>query len=497
MNTSRALSPELLQTVFDYARPSDLWTLLTVSKHINTVARRRLWRNLPSLVPLLKLLPGTLLLEGRIYRWVRFLDSSYIQSTDFIPQKYGSCLPAASEFDKFDLYAALVESIVDDIFNCPLDRYQVHESVYELLRRLRPGHNTLPNLRVFGYFQPKSPCASLVIPFLSIALECVSLDVKDDCTHHLLGEIQRICPTVTEIRLSGLLTADLVTALQGFPRLSALSLNFKNHYYDQYPPVQYSRLGAQVALKAFNMATRALESTNNLRSLAYNIPYTHRPFPAPQGRWLSTVTGLRLEGGLKDVQEHLSAFSNLETVSLHFDPYEASDRNMGHTLERCCNQLEAHSGHSLWALSISCRSLSNIFEYMQSLWRIPGMRCFGMRLETLDFGGTLPHLQRCDTLKIALHWPLLNDLIFTGRYGGFPSSLDDLLPLTSLPELTYLEVEGAPYPMDPCDLNFEQAQYNNYFADIVFPGARRAGHDTLALHDVLARPYVNPVIVDF
>lgn len=392
-----------------------------------------------------------------------------------------------------------METVVDDIFSCPLDRYQIHESVFESLHALHHMRNPLPNLRFVKYFRPRLRLGSL-IPFISPRLESFSLDVRHDCTKNILGEILRLCPTITDIRLSGLLTADLLTALGGFLNLSTLSLNFLRHYYDQNPPIQYSGLGPQISFDAFSAAIDALGGICTLKTLAYNVPYNHRPFPPPPHQFFRSVVNLRLEGHPQVVRRHLSAFSNLEAVSLHFDPYDLSDEDMGDALEKCCGQLETNSGHCLKLVSISCRSLLNIFEYIQPLWKISGIRAFGMRLETNNSHTPEPQLRRCDSLHIARHWPLLESLIFNGRYGGNGSSLHDLLPLTPLKKLERLQVPGVMYPLHPPDLDFKLGHCIEDLLDTVltgrplFPTDR---HDSLKCHDILARQYVNPMITDF
>lgn len=64
---------ELIELIVGHVPPSDLWALLQVSSHFHPVAVKLLWKVIPSIIPLLKLLPGSLLVKDGHYRWVGLL----------------------------------------------------------------------------------------------------------------------------------------------------------------------------------------------------------------------------------------------------------------------------------------------------------------------------------------------------------------------------------------------------------------------------------------
>lgn len=65
------LNFDVLENIFGYLNPYELLPLLVVSKPVYRVAIKFIWRVIPSLVPLIKLLPGRVTKKFMVYYWVR------------------------------------------------------------------------------------------------------------------------------------------------------------------------------------------------------------------------------------------------------------------------------------------------------------------------------------------------------------------------------------------------------------------------------------------
>lgn len=71
VQTRIQLVPDVLENIFSFLNSSELIPLLSVSRITYLLSRKFLWRVLPSLIPLVKLLPGKVFNRAMVYHWVR------------------------------------------------------------------------------------------------------------------------------------------------------------------------------------------------------------------------------------------------------------------------------------------------------------------------------------------------------------------------------------------------------------------------------------------
>lgn len=470
-----------MENIFGFLGPSELHPLLLVSRLVYYLSRKFLWKALPSLIPLVKLLPGTVIKRITVYHWVRASLCLTERLTKFIIK-----VPPIThkDFSAFDSHARLVESVAQDILSCPIHHQSIGEQVFEILQSLRPGHILLPNLKVLRYFRPILPSVTYALPFISSSLRSLSLDLKDNCTNGLLNSVFALSPRITEIRLSGLLTHSLLASLRSFADLSVLSLQFNEKYYNENLPHQNVGRVPQIVSQALSVAFEAIKGIKTLTTLGYNIPFEESSIPIPDNSWSRNVTSLRLDAPSSAMLHQLPAFTGLINVSLHLYSTTQSLSLSGDPLELCCKCLATHTRESLRVISITCGEilLRPVFDHVQPLMAISGIQAFALRLQKYVLYSDQPYVRHQDASQIAFHWPGLEELILTGRDNIIqsPPSIHDILPLSRLTVLKILQIQGLPLTVYP----FSQG-INSLFSG---PNYRSDGFSSShQLHDVLAR----------
>lgn len=344
------------------------------------------------------------------------------------------------DFATFDRYALFVEQISQNV-TAPAINF--NNDIFRQLQQCRPNHTLLPSLRILELSHQDSLQEFLVTPFLSMRLQSVVLRFKNRLNDDVLLDLANVSPDITSLTVIGDLAPAIFLPLRRFRKLLSLYLDFGEfNYSSQFPK------------NSFWIVSHALEELPCLESLSLTIPSGLLPLGDPAKR--RGIRTLNLSAPANEMMRQLSLYSSLIEVSLFFTDRRAIPSSK---IKACCAHLECTSKSSLQSFSLACIPASSIFVGFAPLLNAHSMRSFALNAWEFPFvqrRSVRPQLTDVEVSKMVNAWPLLEELVLTGRSHEF--SLLSLSSLARLPYLLHLRLPGVTIPLDPTNHDLKSWQ---------------------------------------
>ncbi|KAJ3500121.1 hypothetical protein NLJ89_g9931 [Agrocybe chaxingu] len=378
-------------------RHPDLACMALVSRQVLTGAIAPIWGVLPSSLPLLKLLPGLTLKQGK---W---------------------CIPyVITEPDRrrFDFYAPFIRQIV-----CLLEdgSRKIDVTIFYNLAASMMGH-ILPNLQTLGLPHTLFPSAFPRVPFFSPSLTTVhavlpsyayfllaAFNGLPNCPLSPVDYLERLadqCPRLQSLSLTGDIPRNCISYLLPMQNLCSLELDFCL----QRPTVRLHRLLLRIP------------DFPNLSTLILLLPpkYKVRPLPA---RTLQSICRIEVEGDIEPLVTILASTYHLKDAIIrsHSAAMGGWKKCMGMVVRTSASTLETLTVHA------ECRiHFGWVFNY---LYKAP-------HIKNLDISAPCIHISDDDIRAVVTTWPHLEQFITPLQANSSTSltlrSIDNLEDLSSL-----------------------------------------------------------------